>query len=106
MSRASSTATSSPTGAEAISSIQSLSRSYTDSAGQVVQSDRYFDLTGLTYSTSTTLGTENTNYYRTRSAYDWRGRPNMTKTPTGTITRTVYDGLGRVVSTWVGTNDT
>src|SRR5262245_46387163 len=30
----------------------------------------------------------------------------MTKTPTGTIHRTVYDGLGRAVSEWVGTNDT
>jgi hypothetical protein len=28
------------------------------------------------------------------------------ESPTGTITRTVYDGLGRVVSVWVGTNDT
>src|SRR5262249_44032436 len=29
-----------------------------------------------------------------------------TKLPTGTINRAVYDGLGRLVSTWVGTNDT
>src|SRR5262249_21553627 len=35
-----------------------------------------------------------------------RGRPNRTQTPNGTIYRTVYDDLGRVASTWVGTNDT
>src|SRR5262249_37319625 len=39
-------------------------------------------------------------------SYDERGRENRVQTPTGTITRTVYDGLDRVVSTWVGTNDT
>src|SRR5262249_55273506 len=38
--------------------------------------------------------------------YDERGRRDRTQVPTGTITRTVYDGLGRPVSTWVGTNDT
>src|SRR5258708_29576608 len=73
-----------PTGQESISSLQSLARSYTNAAGQVVSSDEYFNLSGLSYSTSTTLGTENTNFYRTRYGYDQRGPPNMAKTPTGT----------------------
>src|SRR5581483_9297515 len=95
-----------PDGTEAIADLQSLSRTYVNAAGQAVTSDAYFDLSGLTYSTSTTLGTAGTNFDRTQQAYDDRGRPNRTVSPTGTITRTVYDGLGRVVSAWVGTNDT
>jgi RHS repeat-associated protein len=95
-----------PDGTEAISGLQTLTRDYSNSAGQVVMHDAYFNLTGLTYSTSTTLGTQGTNFYRTTYAYDERGRQNKVVSPTGTITRTVYDGLGRVVSKWVGTNDT
>ena len=45
-----------PTGAEDITTsnahIQSLSRDYTNDAGQVVRSDRYFNLSGVTYSTT------------------------------------------------------
>src|SRR5262249_6432745 len=96
-----------PTGQESIASLQTLSRRYTNSAGHVISDDAYFNLSGLTYSTSASLGTENTNFYRTR--YDYinpRGWLNRVQTPTGTITRTVYDSLGRVSSTWVGTNDT
>ncbi|MCW2892950.1 MAG: repeat-associated core domain protein, partial [Actinomycetia bacterium] len=52
------------------------------------------------------LGTSGTDYYRTTQQFDSAGRPNKTVTPTGTIYRTVYDYLGRVVSQWVGTNDT
>lgn len=39
-------------------------------------------------------------------SYDQRGRLERVLTPTGTITRTTYDTLGRVVSSLVGTNDT
>ncbi|MDB5306429.1 MAG: hypothetical protein JWO38_631, partial [Gemmataceae bacterium] len=39
-------------------------------------------------------------------AYDHDGRPNKVVSPQGTITRTVYDGQGRTVSSWIGTNDT
>jgi RHS repeat-associated protein len=61
----------------------------------------------LTYSqTVVTLGAEDTNYYHTDLAYDARGRLTRELTPTNTIYRTVYDGLSRVVSTWVGTDDT
>jgi RHS repeat-associated protein len=95
-----------PDGTEAIGSLQTLARSYTDNAGQTVRTDAYFNLSGVTYATSTYIGTLNTNYYKTLFDYDSRGRLDRTLMPTGTINRTVYDGLGRVVSTWVGTDDT
>ncbi len=43
--------------------------------------------------------------YTTTYGYDAMGRQNMVKDAVGTITRIVYDGLGRVASTWIGTND-
>jgi RHS repeat-associated protein len=95
-----------PDGTESIANIQSLSRSYSNSAGQTVRSDAYFSLSGVTYGTAKYIGTQNTNYYTTLYDYDNRGRQNRVQLPTGTINRTVYDGLGRVISTWVGTNDT
>jgi RHS repeat-associated protein len=95
-----------PTGAEAVSAVQSLSRSSVNAAGQAVSSDAYFDLSGLTYSTSASLGTEGTHFYRTEQGYDAGGRPNRTVSPQDTITRTVYDGQGRAASEWVGTDDT
>ena len=98
-----------PTGTDAISSsnIQSLSRQLTSAGGQMVESDAYFNLTGVTYSASSFhLGTANTNYYATTYGYDHDGNQNKVTDPNGTITRTVYDGQRRAVSTWVGTNDT
>jgi hypothetical protein len=95
-----------PDGTESIANIQSLSRSYTNNAGQMVRSDAYFSLSGVTYGTAKYIGTQNTNYYSTLVDYDTRGRQNRVQLPTGTINRSVYDGLSRVVSTWTGTNDT
>src|SRR5262245_9722412 len=95
-----------PTGGETIGNLQSLSRSYVNAVGQVTHTDVYFDLSGLTYSTSTSLGTEGVNFYRTEYRYDNTGKLNRTETPLGTISRTVHDGQGRVVSEWVGTDDT
>jgi YD repeat-containing protein len=91
-----------PDGTEAVSSLQTLARDYTNSAGQATASDSYFNLSGVTYSTAAHIGTLNTNYYETTDDYDARGRPTRSVSATGTITRTVYDGLDRVVSTWVG----
>jgi hypothetical protein len=93
-----------PDGTEAISNLQTLSRSYTNSAGQVVSKDDYFNLSGVTYSTAAHIGTLNTNYYETSYAFDSRGRQNSTTTPTGTIYVTNYDGLDRPTSTQVGTS--
>jgi RHS repeat-associated protein len=95
-----------PDGTEAVSGVQTLSRLYTNAAGQYVEGDAYFNLTGVTYSTAAYLGSVNVNYYATLYSYDARGRPNRVQTPNGTIYRTVYDGLNRPVSDWVGTNDT
>jgi RHS repeat-associated protein len=97
-----------PTGAEAVSSLQSLSRSHVNSAGQRVYSDAYFNLSGLTYSTAAVLSgaVSGTHYYRAESGYTHGGYPNRSVTPQGTISRTVFDGLGRAVSEWVGTDDT
>ncbi len=94
-----------PTGAEPISSLQTLARTHRNSAGQVVRSDAYFNLAGIAYSTAPYLGTVNVNFYSTFADYDLRGRPNRSVSATGTITRQVYDGLSRVVTIWVGTND-
>jgi RHS repeat-associated protein len=95
-----------PTGTESISGVISLSRTILNAAGQTVESDDYFDLSGVTYSASSVyLGTSGTSYYATKYAYNHRGLLDKTVTPSGTIYRTVYDGLGRVVSTWIGTDD-
>ncbi|VTR94318.1 rhs repeat-associated core domain-containing protein : RHS repeat-associated core domain protein OS=Singulisphaera acidiphila (strain ATCC BAA-1392 / DSM 18658 / VKM B-2454 / MOB10) GN=Sinac_0291 PE=4 SV=1: RHS_repeat: RHS_repeat [Gemmata massiliana] len=94
-----------PTGAEAVSQVQSLSRSYTNEASQVTHTDAYFNLSGLTYSTSVALGTEGVNFYRTRYEYDNTGQLKRVQTPQGTITRYVRNGFGEIVSEWVGTDD-
>jgi RHS repeat-associated protein len=95
-----------PDGTEAISGVQTLSRSLTNTGGQVTEEDDYFNLSGVTYSTTPQLGTAGTNYYATLYGYDAGGRQNRVRRPTGTIDRTVYDGEGRLASTWEGTNDT
>src|SRR5260370_37994399 len=92
-------------GTEAISNLQTLSRVYTNSAGQVVRKDSYFSLSGVTYSTAANIGTLNTNYYEAAQDYDARGWLTRAVTALGTITRQVHDGLGRTLSVWVGTND-
>src|SRR5262249_39020144 len=95
-----------PTGTEAISGLQTLSRSYTNNAGQLTRQDDYFNLTGVTYSTAQFIGAQNTNYNTVLTGYDDRGRRDFAQTANGTITRTVYDGKGRAISTWVGLDDT
>ena len=95
-----------PTGAESIGSLQSLSRVYRNAAGQAVYTDAYFNLSPLTYTTSTGFGTLNTHFYRATQDYDERGRPDRAVTAAGTITRTVRDGQGRPTSVWGGTDDT
>jgi RHS repeat-associated protein len=95
-----------PTGTEAVSSIQTLSRSYRNAVGQTVYSDAYFNLSGLTYSTAANIGTQNTNFYRSTQAYNKQGMPNKTVSAAGTITRTERDSLNREISIWMGTDDT
>jgi RHS repeat-associated protein len=95
-----------PTGGEAISNLESLSRSYMNAAGQVIYRDDYFNLSGITWSTAANLGIENVNFYRTRFSYNKQGLLDRTQAPTGTITFNVYDGMERLSSTWIGTDDT
>jgi RHS repeat-associated protein len=94
-----------PTGTEAITNIQSLSRSHMNAAGQMVAQDRYTDLTGVSYSTAATLGTAGTNFLRTTYAYNNQGKVDRIQNLAGTITLLRYDGLARQVSTYVGTDD-
>ena len=97
-----------PLGTEPLTglTLQTLNRSRVNNAGQTIQSDAYFNFSSTTYSTSSSFGTLGTNFYRTSFDYDKRGRLSKTVSPTGTITRNEFDGLERLVSTFVGTNDT
>ena len=95
-----------PDGSEAISGLQTLERDYTDTAGRTIESDGYFKLAGVTYSTSPHIGTLNTNYYATDYGFDAAGNPERVQDAVGTITDTLYDGLGRPTAVYVGTNDT
>lgn len=93
-----------PTGNESLSGIQSLTRSLLNAAGQVVTVNQYFNLSGLSYS-NTTMGNVGVHFDTTSYAFDQRGRLSKTVSPSGTIYRTNFDGLGRTVSEWVGTDD-
>jgi RHS repeat-associated protein len=94
-----------PDGSEAISGLQSLERDYTDKAGRVNEVDRYFNLAGVTYATTAHIGTLNTNYYATTYGYDRNGYPQRVRDALGTVTDTLYDGLGRPAAVYVGTDD-
>jgi RHS repeat-associated protein len=93
-----------PTGTEPISGVQTLTRSYVNAGGQVFRHDDYFSLSGMSYGTGLYPGTVNVNYYTTLTDFDNRGRPYRVTSPTGTLTQTNYDALGRVSSTAIGTN--
>ena len=100
------TGTGTPDGSEAITSSTTplaISREHVNTAGQVVAQDRYFST--LAYSTSSNLGTEGANFYRTRFGYDAIGLRDREQRPTGTIYRTFFDPQARPVSEWVGTSD-
>jgi RHS repeat-associated protein len=115
-----------PDGTEAISDIQSLSLAIMNQAGQVIETDAYYNLPSLSGDVASgVVGTDNilnglyagtqwtpgtapgdANYYSTTYAYDAYGNLDREENPDGTITRTVYDSLGRAASEWVGTDDT
>ena len=99
--------------------IQTLSRSLHDNAGQQVEADSYQSINNATYLAtapgqpySGSLITNqlsgqapNGNYYASYMAYDVNGNMYKVVDNNGTIQDTVYDSLGRAVSNWVGTND-
>ncbi len=110
MSRTSVPATSGkPNGSETIgsSTLQTLVRTFTSPGGQIVEVNAYHNLATLSHGTQAVLQNafETTHYYKTEYGYDNRGRPNRVKLPTGTIQRTVYDGLNRPIRYWVGTSE-
>ncbi|MEQ9617408.1 MAG: hypothetical protein RLN60_05175, partial [Phycisphaerales bacterium] len=72
---------------------------YNESGGTLEQTDAYFDIP------ATYPGTEGTHYDATLFEYDEMGRRWRSEAPSGTVSRTVFDELGRVSSSWIGTND-
>jgi RHS repeat-associated protein len=95
--------------------IQTLSRTLNNTAGQVVESDSYASIDNATYLATVPNNpysgslvdpsTGSGNYYASYQGYDLDGRAYKSVDANGTITDTVFDGRGRVVATWVGTND-
>jgi RHS repeat-associated protein len=68
--------------------------------GEVTATHDYFDIPASGY------GTKDTNYTESLVSYDAQGRRDRSVSPGGTISRTVFDTLGRVSSQWIGTDDT
>ncbi len=98
--------------------IQSLSRTLYNNAGQDVETDTYQTVDnaiylatapGQPYSGSLisnpTATNQTGNYYAGTMAYNIDGNVCRVVDNNGTISDTVYDSLGRVVSDWTGTND-
>jgi RHS repeat-associated protein len=94
-----------PDGTEGIASVITDTRTFLDTGNRLINRDSYF-LIPATYTPSTIYGALATNFYRESYGYDSKGRQNHVVDWTGTIRDTVFDGLGRVSSTKIGTNDT
>lgn len=90
-----------PTGGEAYTYLQSLTRSHMNNAGQVIAVDRYSNLNNVTHDIGFMAGALRTTY-----GHDNKGQIDRVVTPAGTITFYIYDGLKRLTGVWVGTNDT
>ena len=84
--------------------IQSLTRTLMNSAGQKTAVRKYFDFTGLTYSTTKNIGTEGVNYLETDISYGIWGQSVTTIDPSGTVSKKRYDSLGRLTRVLVGLN--
>jgi RHS repeat-associated protein len=92
-----------PHGNDSTGTLTAFTRDITNTSAQVTEEDRYFNLSGVSYSTSTAHpGTLNTNYYATFFAYDAGGNQDRVLAPTGTIKRTVFDQYDEPISTWIG----
>jgi len=72
---------------------------FESSGTQLLESRSYFDIP------TSGAGASGTNYDATAYAYNDAGRRWRTKSADGTISRTVFDKLGRTSSQWIGTND-
>ncbi|QKK07512.1 MAG: hypothetical protein HND58_04595 [Planctomycetota bacterium] len=75
---------------------------YNETGGTMDEGRMYFELPG---SPNYLPGTEGTHYDATFYGYDDMGRKWRVKDATGTISRTVFDDLGRGIESWTGTND-
>ncbi len=95
-----------PTGAESVSSIESFSRQHRDTGDRPTHSDDYFTFSGLSYGPSPSLGVQGTHFLRSSVNYNSAGLEDRMVDPTGTVSRTYRDALGRVKSVWIGTDDT
>ncbi|NOT30299.1 MAG: hypothetical protein HOP15_07615, partial [Planctomycetes bacterium] len=77
-----------------------LTTSLYNESGQTLEESRlYFDVP------ASGAGSDGTNYDASFFGYDDSGRRTRVKAPHGTITRTVFDALGRRAARWTGTND-
>jgi YD repeat-containing protein len=96
-----------PTGGETIgTTMTALQRSYEAVSGMLTQVDNYHNLSSITYSASTfVLGAQNTNRYSSFYDYDTGGRLDREVNNVGTVTRYALDGIGHVLSKWIGTGD-
>ncbi len=92
--------TSDPIAAVLVGTLKRMNTSVYNSAGTRLQESRNYVLIP-----GSGAGSAGTNYDPTVYGYDDMGRRWRVKDPTGTITRSVYDTLGRTVETWLGTND-
>ncbi len=107
--------TSTPSGAESLSAsnILSLSRSSTNSAGQTVAQNAYSSLSGVTYSTSSfalsgaaaSSNTAGNNFSQTLLGYSAEGLQNHAVDGNGTVTDSFFDGMDRLTTKYIGTND-
>ncbi|MBM4093532.1 MAG: hypothetical protein FJ276_29610 [Planctomycetes bacterium] len=71
-----------------------------DVSGELLKTHVYHDIPSSGYDT------KDTNYTETVFGYDPQGRRDRVVSPGGTITRSVFDAVGRFASQWVGTDDT
>ncbi|TWT37190.1 tRNA(Glu)-specific nuclease WapA precursor [Posidoniimonas corsicana] len=98
-----------PTGAETLSdsraTIQSLSRTLYNAAGQAVATRDYSSLDGVTYSATPDLGVKGANYLESEGAFTSRGWMVLIADATGTSNHLFYDALGRLAQRWKGTDD-
>src|SRR5438094_901331 len=78
-----------PTGASPTASCNHCAARSPAAVGRSTESDAYFYLGGVAYSSNTYLGSAGTNFYATQYAYDTpRGLRTRVLAPTGTINRT------------------
>lgn len=83
-----------------LGAVAALSTShYSETGGTLEETRSYFSIP------TAEPGTDGTHYDPTFFAYDDSGRRWRVKEATGTIRRSVYDAIGRTVSSWIGTND-